>query len=61
MSKVWRMPVALGVLTIVGLVGALFGDGVWDLLAAAALAVPVAVGGWYALRRPRDCDGKGRG
>jgi hypothetical protein len=59
MSKVWRMPVALGALTIVGLVGALFGDGVWDLLAAAALAVPVFVGGWYALRRPRSRDANG--
>jgi hypothetical protein len=53
MSKVWRMPVVLGALTIIGLVGALFGDGVWDLLSAAALAVPVVVGGWYALLRPK--------
>jgi hypothetical protein len=59
MSSVWRMPIVLGALTIVGLVGALFGDGVWDLLFAWALAVPVALGGWYALRGPRSCGTKG--
>jgi hypothetical protein len=53
------MPIVLGALTIVGLVGALFGDGVWDLLFASALAVPVALGGWYALRSPRSCGTKG--
>jgi hypothetical protein len=47
------MPIVLGALTIVGLVGALFGDGVWDLMSAAVLAVPVVVGGWYALLRPK--------
>jgi len=60
MSKVWRVPVALGALTIVGLAGALFGDGAWDLLAAGALAVPVVVGGWYALRRSDNRDPKSR-
>jgi uncharacterized membrane protein YfcA len=51
MSRTWRMPVVLGVLTTAGLAGALFGDGVWDWLSALALAAPVMVGSWYALRR----------
>jgi uncharacterized membrane protein YfcA len=46
------MPVVLGVLTTAGLAGALFGDGVWDWLSALALAAPVMVGSWYAVRRP---------
>jgi uncharacterized membrane protein YfcA len=51
MSRTWRTPVVLGVLTTAGLAGALFGDGVWDWLSALALAAPVMVGSWYALRR----------
>jgi xanthosine utilization system XapX-like protein len=46
------MPILLAVLTLVGLVSALLGDGVWDLVSALSLGAPVAVGAWYALRRP---------
>lgn len=49
----WRMPVVLGVLTAIGLVGALFEDGAWDLLFGAALAAPVLAGCWYWLRPVR--------
>jgi hypothetical protein len=52
-SSVWRVPIALGVLTMAGLVGALFGAGMWDWVSALALSAPVFVGGWHALRRPR--------
>jgi hypothetical protein len=52
-SGVWRVPVILGVLTVIGLVAALFGDGVWDVLSALSLGAPVLVGAWYALRRPK--------
>jgi len=51
-GPVWTAPVLLGVLTGVGLVSALLGDGVWDALSAVSLGVVVAVGGWYGLRRP---------
>ncbi len=47
---IWAMPILLGVLTVVGLLVALVGDGVWDLVSVAALAVPVLVGAWYAFR-----------
>ena len=49
-GPVWTAPIALGVLTVVGLVSALLGDGVWDALSALALGTVVAVGGWYSLR-----------
>ena len=49
--KLWAMPILLGLLSAAGLAGALVGEGGWDVLAALALAVPVAVGGWFALRR----------
>lgn len=48
--QIWAMPVVLGLLTIVGLLVALLGDGIWDLVSVAALAVPVAVGCWHAFK-----------
>ena len=48
---VWGMPILLGVLTSIGLVSALLGDGIWDLVSAFALGAPVAVGAWHGLRR----------
>jgi len=49
--KLWGMPIVLGILTIVGLLSALFGDGIWDALSAVTLGAPVLVGAWYSLRR----------
>ena len=45
--QIWRAPILLGLVTIVGLLSALLGDGVWDLVSVAALAVPVLVILWY--------------
>ena len=50
-TQIWAMPVLLAVLTLIGLVAALLGDGVWDLVSAVTLGAPVAVGAWYGLRR----------
>ena len=47
---IWGMPIVLGLLTVVGLLVALVGDGAWDLVSVAALAVPVLVGCWCAFR-----------
>lgn len=46
-AQIWRMPLLLGVLTLAGLLVGLVGDGVWDLVSVAALAVPLLVGGWH--------------
>jgi len=48
--KLWGAPILLGVLTLIGLVSALLGDGIWDTLSACALGAPVAAGAWYGLR-----------
>jgi hypothetical protein len=48
--KLWGMPILLGLLTILGLLSALLGDGIWDIVSAFALGLPVAVGAWYGLR-----------
>jgi membrane associated rhomboid family serine protease len=52
-GPIWTAPIVLGVLTMVGLISALVGDGVWDALSAVTLGAVVAVGGYYSLRRPR--------
>ncbi len=50
-SQIWAMPLLLAVLTVIGLVAALLGDGVWDLVSAVTLGAPVAAALWYGLRR----------
>ena len=50
-SQIWGAPILLGVLTTIGLIAALLGDGVWDLVSALTLGAPVLVGAWYGLRR----------
>lgn len=52
--RVWRAPVAIGVLTLVGLISALLGDGAWDWVSAAALAVPALLCAWHCLPRRRS-------
>lgn len=49
--KLWGMPVLLALLTVVGLLSALLGDGHWNMLSAIALGAPVAAGAWFGLRR----------
>jgi len=49
--QIWAAPIVLGVLTTVGLIAALLGDGVWDLVSAVTLGAPVVVGIWYSLRK----------
>lgn len=49
----WGMPILLGILTAIGLVSALLGDGIWDAVSALSLGIPVAVGGWFSLRRKK--------
>ena len=50
-SQIWAMPILLAILTAIGLVAALLGDGIWDLVSTLTLGAPVAVGAWYGLRR----------
>ena len=50
--KTWGAPLALGVLSLVGLVAALVADGWGDALSWIALAVPVAVSVWGWSRPP---------
>lgn len=49
--RLWGAPILLAILTIIGLLSALLGDGVWDALSAFTLGVPVLCCAWYGLRR----------
>lgn len=49
-GEVFRVPIWLGVASVVGLVSALLGDGVWDGVSWLAIFAPIwAV--WWAWRR----------
>ena len=50
--RIFAVPACIAVLSAVGLLSALLGDGVWDALSWAALGAPVAVALWYGMRRP---------
>ena len=49
-SQIWGMPLLMGILSAVGLLSALLGDGVWDMLSWIALVIPVTVILWHTLR-----------
>ena len=49
--QIWGVPIVLAILTTIGLISALLGDGVWDALSAVTLGAPVLVGAWYLVRR----------
>ena len=46
MRQIFLWPMALGAMTVIGLVSALLADGVWDALSWAMLMAPVALGVW---------------
>ncbi|MFW6088218.1 MAG: hypothetical protein ACODAB_00605 [Gemmatimonadota bacterium] len=54
-AQIWTAPVVIGILSLVGLLAALLGDGVADVLSWLALAVPVGVSVWSL--RVRDSGG----
>ncbi|WP_447741347.1 hypothetical protein [Variovorax boronicumulans] len=53
--RMWGWPIALGVMTTVGLITALFSDGgLGDMVAWVGLGIPVLVCAWYGWgRSPR--------
>ncbi len=52
-GAIFAVPAAIALLSIVGLVSALTGDGIRDVLSWAALAVPVAAIAWAMRARRR--------
>ncbi|CAN5205964.1 hypothetical protein BH09PSE6_BH09PSE6_34290 [soil metagenome] len=50
-AAMWGAPVAIALVTLVGLVAALLGDGWLDALSWLGLGIPVIVAVWFGLRR----------
>ncbi|MCL1663155.1 hypothetical protein [Elizabethkingia ursingii] len=41
--RLWGMPVLLAVLSLYGLISALIGKGIWDVLACIVLTIPIII------------------
>ncbi|MDO5626481.1 MAG: hypothetical protein Q4G71_17565 [Pseudomonadota bacterium] len=52
--RLWAWPIALGALSLSGLISALVSDHWGDRWSWLALGLPVAVMAWHALRRPAN-------
>lgn len=50
-GQIFAIPALLGVLSIIGLVSALVGDGVWDVVSWVTLAIPILLCGYFFLKR----------
>jgi hypothetical protein len=57
LRQVFAAPLAIAILSGIGLISALLGDDIWDVLSWLALTVPVVVILWYWLRRPQQRAG----
>ena len=51
--RVFGWPILLALFGAIGLISALLGDDVWDVLSWAGLAAPVLVLAWHVLRPVR--------
>jgi hypothetical protein len=51
--RVFGIPILLALASAIGLLSALFGDGVWDVLSWVALGAPTVVVAWYVMRPAR--------
>ena len=50
-ARIFFAPSVIAVVSAAGLLTALLGDGIWDIASWLALAIPVIVVGFFALRR----------
>ncbi|MBN9499768.1 MAG: hypothetical protein J0H39_23725 [Alphaproteobacteria bacterium] len=50
-TQIFAVPLLLAILSIVGLVSALVGDGAWDGLSWIALGIPIVLCGYFLLKR----------
>ncbi|MEO5955751.1 MAG: hypothetical protein ABIR36_08710 [Nitrospiraceae bacterium] len=48
--QIWGLPIALGLVSAVGLLAALLGDGIWDVVSWSSLAAPVIAVVWHLAR-----------
>jgi hypothetical protein len=53
LRQIFYLPAVFAAITIIGLLSALFGDGVWDALSWVTLACPIAATVYFVLRSRR--------
>jgi hypothetical protein len=51
LPQIFAMPIVIGILSTVGLIAALVGDGWWDGLSWASLSLPVLLYVFFMMRR----------
>lgn len=59
-ARIWPAPIALGVLSAVGLISALLSDRLGDWIAWIALGIPVVVMVWYMTPRGKRAEQTGK-
>ncbi|WP_162838889.1 hypothetical protein [Pseudomonas sp. TTU2014-080ASC] len=50
-QSTFALPMLIGLLSAIGLISALLGDGGWDAVAWLGLGIPALLGSWPLLRR----------
>ncbi|AFT69324.1 Putative membrane protein [Alloalcanivorax dieselolei B5] len=50
-TRIFAVPVLIAVISLIGLVAALLGDGVLDVMSWVGLAMPVVMIGWAMVKR----------
>ena len=53
LGAIFAVPLFLGILALIGLIGALLQDGAWDLIGSALLAAAVGVVVWARIKARR--------
>ena len=48
--RIWTIPLALGALSLFGLLAGLVGDGLLDILSWVTLTIPLLVIGWFTAK-----------
>ncbi|MFD0987380.1 hypothetical protein [Methyloligella solikamskensis] len=57
LGEIFFLPTVIGILSLIGLIAALVGDGVWDAVSWASLGIPVIVTVWM-IWGPRPTQGR---
>jgi hypothetical protein len=47
---IYRIPAILALITFIGLLSGVLGDGIWDAVSWLGLGIPIAVVCWFVLR-----------
>jgi hypothetical protein len=53
LRQIFIIPSVVALLSAIGLVSALVGDGIWDGLSWITLVIPIALGGYYLMKARR--------